>query len=156
VRFEEGIITSIRFPAAAQDPMLEGQLLPLYNCRFLPRLQIHGEEACRTCCLVPMVLHRDEKGLFQPVFDKATQGGLLIRLQADLEVVRQGGPGPLTPPEQAALARAAAFFYLTGMGRGTRGQLEKALGSRASIPQSAQLLGRLDRFFLAPTPSGRL
>lgn len=156
VRFEEGIITSIRFPTGAKDPVLEGQFLPLYNCRFLARLQIPGQEACRNCCMVSMVLHRDENGLFQPVFDKAAQGGLLTRLEADVAVVQQGGPGPLTPREKAALARAAAFLYLTGAGRGTREQMERALGSRANLPQSAQLLSRLDRFFLAPTRSGGL
>ncbi len=156
VRFEEGIITSIRFPAGAGDPVLEGQFLPLYNCRFLARLQIPGQEACRYCCMVPMVLRRDENGLFQPVFDKTAQGGLLIRLETDLAVMQQGGPGPLVAPETAALARAAAFFDLTGVGRGTREQLEKAMGSRANLPQSAQLLGRLDRFFLAPTHPGGL
>jgi hypothetical protein len=156
VRFEEGIITSIRFPTGAKDPVLEGQFLPLYNCRFLSRLQIPGEEACRGCCMVSMVLRRDANGLFQPVFDKIAQGGLLLRLEADLTVVQQGGPDPLTPREKVALARAAAFLYLTGVGRGTREQLEKALGSRANLPASAQLLGRLDRFFLAPVPPGGL
>jgi hypothetical protein len=148
VRFEEGIITSIRFPAGATDPVLEGQLLPLYNCRFLARLGIRGEEACRTCCLVSMVLHRDKQGMFLPVFDQETQRGLLDRSRADLSMVNGGGPGPLTPREQAALSRAAAFFYLTGMGRDTREQLRTALDSRASLPQSVQLLDRLDRFFL--------
>jgi hypothetical protein len=156
VRFEEGIITSIRFPQGAKDPVLEGQFLPLYNCRFLARLQIPGEEACRTCCMVPMLLRRSENGLFQPVFDRTAQGGLLARFEADLAVVQQGGTGPLIPPEKVALARAAAFLYLTGTGRGTREQLEKALGSRADLPQSGQLLGRLDRFFLAPTHPGGL
>ncbi len=155
VRFDEGIITAIRFPEEARDPVLEAQFLPLYNCRFLSRLQVHGEEACRSCCLVPMVLRRDASGRFQPVFDRPSQQGLLIRLQADLDIIQQGDLNPLIPPEEAALCRAAAFFYLTGMGRATRSELEKALGPRASLPQSAQLLARLDRFFLAPAaPDG--
>jgi hypothetical protein len=156
VRFEEGIITSIHFPQGAKDPVLEGQFLPLYNCRFLARLQIPGEEACRHCCMVPMVLRGDADGLFRPVFDRTAQRGLLNRFQADIAVLQQGGPGPLIPPEKVALARAAAFLYLTGVGYGAREQLEKALGPRANLPQSAQLLDRLDRFFLAPIHPGGL
>ena len=155
VRFEEGIITSIRFPKGAKDPVLEGQFLPLYNCRYLARLQIPGQEACRNCCMVPMVLRCEEAGLFQPVFDKTVQGGLLTRLEADVAVVQQSGSGPLTPPQKTALAREASFLYLTGVGRGTRKQLEETLGPRAILPQTVQLLDRLDRFFLAPThPDG--
>jgi len=156
VRFEEGIITSIGFPKDAKDPVLEGQFLPLYNCRFLARLQIPGQEACRYCCMIPMVLRRDETGLFQPVFDRTAQRGLLTRFQSDIAVLQQGGPGPLIPSEKTALARAAAFLYVTGTGHGTRGEIEKALGPRAHLPQSAQLLDRLDRFFLAPTHPGGL
>jgi hypothetical protein len=156
VRFDEGIITSIGFPKDAKGPVLEGQFLPLYNCRFLARLQIPGQEACRYCCMIPMVLHRDESGLFQPVFDKTAQRGLLTRFQSDIAVLQQSGPGPLIPSEKTALARAAAFLYLTGVGRGTREEIEKALGPRAKLPQSVQLLDRLDRFFLAPAHPGGL
>lgn len=156
VRFEEGIITSIGFPKDAKDPVLEGQFLPLYNCRFLARLQIPGQEACRYCCMIPMVLHRDESGLFQPVFDRTAQRGLLTRFQSDIAVLQRGGPGPLISSEKTALARAAAFLYLTGVGRGTRGEIEKALGPRAKLLQSVQLLDRLDRFFLAPARPGGL
>jgi hypothetical protein len=148
VRFEEGIITSITFRAGSADPVLAGEFLPLYNCRFLARLEIRGQETCRSCCMVSMVLHRDGNGPYRPVFDRPTQSGLLGRLRDDLTLVQEGGPGPLTSGEQVALCRAAAFLYLTGTGRGTRAELVKALGPRALIPQSVQLLGRLDRFFL--------
>lgn len=156
VRFEEGIITSARFQKGMEDPVLEAQWLPLYQCRFLARLQIPGEEACRNCCMIPMVLRRDEDGFFRPAFDKTTQGGLLKRFEAEVAALQQGGPGPLTPPEMVALARAASFLYLTGVGGGTREQLEKALGPRARLPRTAQLLDRLDRFFLAPAHPGGL
>jgi hypothetical protein len=85
------------------------------------------------------------------VYDYDTQRSLVDRLRDDLLEAKQGAPGePPTSAQQAALAKAGAFYYFTGTGRSTRYELEKALGAQARQLRFQLLLSRMDAYFLAP------
>ncbi len=148
VRFEEAILTAIRYPPGKRDPIIDAQLPSLERCRFLARLGIRGSTDCVSCCRIPIQLRRDTKGIFHPGYDRATHRTLLDRLKEDLSLLGSGGNEPLNSEEQAALARAASFFYLTGTGSETRQELLKALGPRGDLAPTRLLLNRLDAYFL--------
>lgn len=136
------------------DPILEASWLPAKDCRFLAQLGIPGELQCHDCCTFPIYLRRavklPEDRLFHPFFDRQRQGGeLLDRVRTDLAVVSAGEDQPeLTSGEQAALARVASFFYLTGSGIQSRVNLEKALGARVNEYKTQLLLDRIEDYFL--------
>lgn len=148
IRGDEVILTSIRFTPGKRDPVLEAQWPELEHCRFLTRLGVRGWTDCVACCRVPIHLRRDTQGVFHPGYDRATHHALLDRLKEDLSLLSSEGDGALTSEEQAALARAAAFFYLTGTGTKTRQEIQKALGARADLAPVRLLLKRLDAYFL--------
>lgn len=148
VRFDEGTLTDIRWPAPEAAPVLFGEYQPLYRCRFLALLGIRGESGCEFCCMIPIVLKRAGDGLYHPVYDRKSQSMLLERTRGTLVRIRGGQAGPLPSLDQALLARAAAFFYLTGTGAGTRSQIQEDLGPQGSQVQVQLLLRRLDRLFL--------
>jgi hypothetical protein len=148
VRFPDGVLTAIRWERPARDPVLEARLPSLHRCRFLSLLGIRGGTECETCCEIPVILHRNREGIFRPTYDPEVHRALLDRLRGDLALVQEGTSDPLASAEQAALARAASFFYLTGTAEGTGDQLRKALGPRADQPAALLLLRRLDQFFL--------
>ncbi len=83
------------------------------------------------------------------MYVREVQGSLLPRVQADLNLVHSGESDPMATGEQVALARAAAFFYLTGQGQETiRESLAKALGPRGDQAGVRLLLNRLAKYFL--------
>jgi len=122
----------------------------LEDCRFLALLEIRGEIVCDNCCAFPALLARQENGKYAPMFDRALQTPLLDRLRADITLVASGTQLPLSSAEEAALARMASFYYLTGQGLRTRGELVRALGTRAEHFRTQLLLDRIDEHFLAP------
>lgn len=149
VRLDDAVLTDIERSRTAHMTTLTADFRPLTGCRFIAQLGIRGEAACKDCCQMPVILHPDEQGIFHPIYDRPLQRPLLDRVRDDLQLVASGGPDePLSSAEQAALARAAAFFYLTGSGRGTREQLMKALGARAERADSQLLLDRIENYFL--------
>ncbi len=152
VRFDEGNLTGINWPPGARHPRLKAEFLPLSDCRFIAQLGIRGEPPCGDCCRIPIVLQADENGVYHPVYDKDTQNYLLSRLTEDLgKVVNAPVDSSLTPEAQIALARAGAFFYLTGTGRNSRSYLERALEDRPLELEVSLLLHRMDEYFLLPS-----
>ena len=136
------------------DPILHAIFLPAEGCRFLAQLGIHGETQCDHCCSIQVYLRRavndPEDRLFRPFFDRERQGSeVLDRVRHDIALVSTGEESPeLTSAEEAALARVASFFYLTGSGIQSRLNLEKALGERANNYKSQLLLDRIENYFL--------
>lgn len=151
VRFDQGKLTSIVWPQGARHPHLHAEFLPLHDCLFTAQLGIRGEPPCRDCCMIPVVLEADQDGVYHPVYSRDVQRHLLERLGSDLgTVINAPADSALTSAAQFALARAGAFFYLTGTGRNTRSHLEQALEGRTADLQVSLLLHRLDEYFLLP------
>ncbi|MEZ4649538.1 MAG: hypothetical protein R3E97_12305 [Candidatus Eisenbacteria bacterium] len=136
------------------DPVFRAVFLPAEECRFLAQLGIRGELDCDHCCALPIYLRRTandpEDRMFHPFFDREKQGGdVLDRVRKDIGLVSAGEPGvELTAAEQAALARAAFFFYYSGSGIQSRLNLEKALGDRAGDYKNELLLDEIEDYFL--------
>jgi hypothetical protein len=150
------VLQDLVFVEGSNKPLLQARYRPLEGCRFLAQLEIPGQAECDHCCEMPVFLREIVYGHFLPSYYRPLQQGLLERLRQDLATVSEGDPGePLLSIEQAALARAASFFYLTGQGLKTREQLETALGSRKDDYRARLLLDRLEKFFLTPEAIAR-
>ena len=136
------------------DPIFRAVFLPAEGCRFLAQLGIRGALECDHCCALPIYLRRTandpEDRMFHPFFDREKQGGdVLDRVRKDIGLVSGGEQGTdLTAAEQAALARAAFFFYYSGSGVQSRLNLEKALGDRASDYKNELFLDKVEAYFL--------
>jgi hypothetical protein len=149
IRFDDGILTDIRLPAGRDEVLLDAELLSMYRCRFLALLGVRGESPCENCCMLQFTLRRDSHGIFQPIYERDRQAPMLERTTGELQKILDVDPiTPLSPAEEAALANAAAFYYLTGSGRQTRFQIEDGIGARAHQVRVKLLLQKLDRFFL--------
>lgn len=150
VDLPELVLTRIGWPPHNRSPLLFGEFLPLTGCRFLAQLEIRGESLCRDCCDMPIIFSEGPDRRFHPGYVREEQGGYLDRLRNDIALVsgRKESGEPLAAEEQAALARMASFFFLTGNGPGTRLELEKALGPRAEDYRTQVLLERLESYFL--------
>lgn len=150
VRYDEGILTEIRFDAKTEDPMLVGELASLFRCRFLARLDLPALPDCQRCCMIPVVLQRKPyQDRFHPVYDKKLQSDLLQQTREDLySIARVDRERPLSPEEEVLMAKGAAFFYLTGNALDARMLVEEVAGPRTLTLDGQLLLGKLDRFFL--------
>jgi hypothetical protein len=149
VRFEQGNLTGIEWPAKESRPVLYAEYLPLANCRFLNLLGLRGRSECGNCCEFPIVLRSLSPGRYRPSYVRDLHYSTFETIKQELGDIEQGpAEAPLRSSEEASLCRAAAFFYLTGTGAGTREALEKVLRKRADLLPVRMLLARLDRFFL--------
>lgn len=150
---DEVVITDITTPKGAAHPVLKGWHRGTAGCRFLAQVGVVGQPGCDDCCRLEMVFVRGKGRKWQPSFDRTEQQIALDRLRGDLEDVMQGrGSDELSSAQEAALGRAAMFFYLTGAAENTRPQLERALGARAQAYRPHLLLDRLERYFIGVLP----
>jgi hypothetical protein len=140
------------------DPAAPGFVLApdlLEECRFVALLGIRGNNECSGCCRFPVLLRRAEGGSYEVYYDRTRQSGWLGRAKDDIAAVAAGDADrPLQSIEEAQIARAAAFFYLTGSGEQTRRTVSDGLGVRSRDFRAQDLLRRLDELFLA-RPAGR-
>ncbi|MEZ4652703.1 MAG: hypothetical protein R3E12_03620 [Candidatus Eisenbacteria bacterium] len=110
-----------------------------------------GEATCDDCCDMPVFLREIVYRHFVPTYYRPEQHGLLERVRQDITTVSSAEPGTaLRSVDQAALARMASFFYLTGQGQQTREQLETALGERKLDFRAQLLMDRLEKLFITP------
>ncbi|MFN8548829.1 MAG: hypothetical protein U0527_12905 [Candidatus Eisenbacteria bacterium] len=148
LRTEELQLTDVTWLKKDREPTLIAEHRALEECLFLAQIGIRGEKECPDCCQVTLVLQRATDLFFYPNYVRDLQGGQLDRLRSDLKEVSIGQPEqPLNSAQEASLARAAAFFYLTGSGSRSRGQLVEVLGPRATRFRTQLLLDRLERYF---------
>ncbi len=104
--------------------------------------------ACDNCCTFPVLLHRGNSG-YAPAYESVTQKILLDRVEGEIGEVAGLDPSvSLRSVDEAAIAEAAAVFYLTGTGQATRTELIRMLGWRGDDVRVRLLLDRLERFFL--------
>lgn len=144
-------VQDLVFPEDSNKPFLVARYRPLADCRFLTEMDIPGEAECKDCCEMPVYFREIAYAHWVPSYYRPVQNGLLDRVRQDVATVSSGDPAaPLRSVEQAALARMASFFYLTGQGERTREQLETALGPRKDDTRAQVLMGQLERFFLTP------
>lgn len=131
-----------------QQPTLICDHLGLSGCGFLKEVGIRGEAQCEDCCQVTILLQRATDLFYYPNYVRDRQLGQLDRLRSDLKEIAIGDPAQaLTSYQEASLARAAAFLYLTGAGPRARETLITALGPRAATFRPRLLLDRLERYF---------
>jgi hypothetical protein len=128
-------------------PILEIAPDLLDGCRFIALAGVRGASECADCCLFPVLARPATEG-YEVFYDPDQQKELLMQAQKDVGYVAAGDPGPLRSLEEAQVARAASFYYLTGLGPKTRSLLSEALGARAREDRVRQLLGILDDVFL--------
>ncbi len=148
IRADELQLSSLSWIGKDQEPTLFVEHLGLEECRFLAELGIRGERACSDCCQITIVLQRATDLFYYPNYVRDQQSGQLDRLRSDLKEVSIGDPATaLNSEQEASLARAAAFFYLTGAGARSRSQLLEMLGARATQFRPQLLLDRLERYF---------
>lgn len=148
IRSDELQLTEVTWLKKDVEPTLIAEHRGLEACLFLAKLGIRGEKECPDCCQVLLVLQRATDLYFYPNYVRDLQGGQLDRLRSDLKEVSIGEPElPLNSGQEASLARAAAFFYLTGSGSRSRAQLAEVLGPRATRFRTQLLLDRLERYF---------
>ncbi len=125
----------------------------LEECRMIAALAIPGKNECAECCRFPVLLRAAAGGSYEPYYDRHRQSAWLERAKNDVAFAAAGDPArPLRSVEQAQVARAAAFFYLTGSGAATRKVIADGLGVRARDFRSQELLRRIERYFLAAPP----
>jgi hypothetical protein len=127
------------------------RVLPDYleDCRFIAAIGVRGASECPSCCRFPVLLRPTQDGGYEPFYDPQRQIRLLGRAENDLGYVAAGEPGEsLRSYEQAQIARAAAFFFLTGAGSETGKTVLEGLGPRGRGYQVEDLMNRLSRFFL--------
>ncbi|MBK8232264.1 MAG: hypothetical protein IPK72_17180 [Candidatus Eisenbacteria bacterium] len=130
------------------QPTLVCDHLGLVGCGFLNEVGIRGEAQCEDCCQVTILLQRATDLFYHPNYVRDRQLGQLDRLRSDLKEIAIGDPAQaLTSYQEASLARAAAFLYLTGAGPRARETLITALGPRAATFRPRLLLDRLERYF---------
>ncbi|MCA9727631.1 MAG: hypothetical protein KC729_08105 [Candidatus Eisenbacteria bacterium] len=139
------------YPENTSKPLLVARYRPLEKCRFLAQLGIPGESTCDDCCDMSVFLREIVYRHFVPTYYRPEQHGLLERVRQDITTVSSAEPGTdLRSVDQAALARMASFFYLTGQGQQTREQLETALGERKLDFRAQLLMDRLEKLFITP------
>jgi hypothetical protein len=126
----------------------------LDGCRFIAMAGVRGASECDDCCVIP-VLAGPVKGGYALFYDPDRQKEQLRQAQKDIGYVAAGAPGPFRSNEEAQIARAASFYYLTGLGSKTRDLLTNELGARGRDPRALELLERLDEIFLGASPGNR-
>jgi hypothetical protein len=137
-------------------PILQVAPEILEECRLVAILGIRGSSDCSGCCRFPVFLRSRTGGTYEPFYDAKTQSGWLKRAKDDIAAVAAGDAArPLLSIEEAEVARAAAFFYLTGAGAQTRGMLSDGLGVRARGFRTQELLRRIEKMFLIQPPEAR-
>lgn len=141
-------LTDIQWLGKDLEPTLFVEHQGLEECRFLAEIGIRGERQCSDCCQVTILLQRATDLFYYPNYLRGHQAGQLDRLRSDLKEISTGDPGqPLSSEQEASLARAAAFLYLTGSASRSRSQLVDVLGVRATQFRPQLLLERLERYF---------
>jgi len=149
VNFQGAVIRAIDFSAHSPDPTVLVDYVPLHGCRFLELFGVSPASDCLDCCRFPVLLRPAERGMLAPVYEPKLQRPFLEQQQELLTLARATRPGARPAPgQEAAICRAAAFYYLTGLGSETRETLEGDLGSHADGYRVRLLLDKLDRYFL--------
>ena len=121
----------------------------LADCRFIAELGVEGESECERCCRIPVLLRPVPGAGYETYFDRVRQAAYLERAVNELRYVAAGDPDlPLQSYEAAQVARAAAFFALTGSHETFRSIVIERLGPRAGDGRVAELLDGLERLFL--------
>ncbi len=140
-------------PEEPSRPTLDLAVDYLRDCRYIAEVGVTGEPDCGNCCQIPVRMRASSRGTYDPEFHRPIHQRLLDKVQEDLNYVASGDPEqPLRSEEKARIARAAAFFYLTGLGSATRTTIVSSLSKRTSQPDVQELLDRLEQFFLEPRP----
>jgi hypothetical protein len=148
---------SVREMIASGDsarPVLRVDPEVLDACRFIALAGVRGESGCANCCSFPVMLRPIFGGEYEPFYDSLRQK--IWKSKSDEHVTFVASGDPLSPPtseEEARLAQAAAFYYLTGTGRRSHEALNAALGQRARDFHIQDVLNRLDRVFLPDSTS---
>ncbi len=143
---------SVREMIATTDssrPVLRVDPEVLDQCRFITLAGVRGHNDCAGCCSFPVMLRPIVGGEYETYYDSQRQKVWKDKSNEYVTFVISGDP--LSPPsseEEAKLAQAAAFFYLTGSGGNSHGELNIALGDRARDFHLQEVLNRLDRVFL--------
>ncbi len=159
----ESLVSGIRIGRLVLEGILPGadpatptlQVAPdiLEECRSWRSSGIRGSNDCRDCCRFPVLLRAGEAGSYEPVYDSQLQAGSLRRAKEDIGAVAAGDPEkPLLSIEEAQVARAAAFFYLSGSGPQTRQMISDALGIRGRGYRTQDLLRRIEELFMPLPP----
>lgn len=118
----------------------------LDGCRLIALAGVRGSSECTDCCRFEVLARPTDAG-YEVYYDSKVQKPQLRRAQKDVGYVA-GGTGPLRSAEEAQIARAASFYYLTGLGSRTSGLIIEELGVRGSEPGVRRLLDRLEAIFL--------
>jgi hypothetical protein len=118
----------------------------LDGCRVIAVAGVRGTSECADCCRFPVLVRPNGAG-YEVFYDSKVQKTQLQRAQKDIGYVAVG-TGPLRSAEEAQIARAASFYYLTGLGSRTPGLILEGLGARGNDPGVRGLLDRLDAVFL--------
>jgi hypothetical protein len=138
------------------SPTLQVAPEMLEECRLVAILGIRGNNECPDCCRFPVFLRPGKSGAYEPFYDSNAQSGWLKRTKDDIAAVAAGDAGhPLLSLEEAEVARAAAFFYLTGSGTQARTVISDGLGIRARDFRVQDLLRRIERMFLTKPDGAR-
>ena len=149
LRVGEARVRELIPSADSSRPILSLEPSLLVDCRFISRLGVRGTPDCADCCLFP-VLIGPKDGIYSAYYDPQRQGEALKRAENDIGYVAAGPPGrPLRADEEALVARAASFYYLSGTGARTRQVIIEALGDRGRDLRLQTLLRHLDELFLA-------
>jgi hypothetical protein len=148
---------SVREMIATADssrPILRVDPEILDQCRFIALAGVRGKNDCAGCCSFPVMLRPIIGGEYETFYDYKRQEIWKNRSNDHVSFVVSGDPlSPPTSDEEAQLAQAAAFFYLTGSGGRSHSEIDKALGDRARDYHIQEILNRLDRVFLPDSTS---
>jgi len=146
---------SVREMIASSDssrPVLSVEPEILDDCRFIALAGVRGRTDCKDCCTFPVLLRPTFGGEYQVFYDYTRQQAWKNKMNDLIGYVAAGDlQAPPTSDEEARLAQAAAFFYLTGSGSRTHQGVNDALGQRAHNFHLQEVLNRMDRIFLPDT-----